>query len=393
VRDVIHRFNEIGLACLDPQRAGGRPRLLSPDEEDFVAATATTRPAKLGQPFTRWSLRKLAAYLRTVHGRVIRIGREALRTLLARRGITFQRTKTWKESTDPERDTKLDRIEHVLEHFPDRVFAFDEFGPLGIRPTGGSCWAKQSRPDRVPATYHRTHGVTYFHGCYSIGDDTLWGVNRRRKGAVNSLTALKSIRASRPDGAPIYVIMDNLSAHKGTKIRAWAKKHKVELCFTPTNASWANPVEAHFGPHFGPLRQFTLANSHHPNHTVQTRALHAYLRWRNANTRHPDVLVAQRKERARIRSVKGVRWADAASHRRPDRDTRQSRSASGDHLAQEAGQQVRHSGRPLQTGEMAGPGQFEVPGVGEQTRQLGRDLPKIRQVAAARKSETGRLDR
>jgi transposase len=41
VRDVIHRFNEIGLACLDPQWAGGRPRLLSPDQEDFVVATAT----------------------------------------------------------------------------------------------------------------------------------------------------------------------------------------------------------------------------------------------------------------------------------------------------------------------------------------------------------------
>ncbi len=135
VRDVIHRFNEIGLACLDPQWAGGRPRLLSPDDEDFVVTTATTRPAKLGQPFTRWSLRKLAAYLRRVHGRVIRIGREALRRLLARRGVTFQRTKTWKESPDPDRDAKLDRIEEVLDRFPERVFAFDEFGPLGIRPT------------------------------------------------------------------------------------------------------------------------------------------------------------------------------------------------------------------------------------------------------------------
>ena len=69
VRDVIHRFNEIGLACLDPRWAGGRPRLLSPDDEDFVVRTATTRPAKLGQPFTCWSIRKLAAFLRKVHGR------------------------------------------------------------------------------------------------------------------------------------------------------------------------------------------------------------------------------------------------------------------------------------------------------------------------------------
>lgn len=135
VRDVIHRFNKIGLACLDPQRAGGRPRLLSPDDEDFVIQTATTRPRKLDQPFTRWSICELAAYLRKVHGRVIRIGRETLRMLLARHGVTFQCTKTWKESTDPAHDARLDRIEQVLEHFPDRTFALDEFGPLGIRPS------------------------------------------------------------------------------------------------------------------------------------------------------------------------------------------------------------------------------------------------------------------
>jgi transposase len=150
VRDVIHRFHESGLACLDPRWAGGRPRLLSPDDEDFVAQTATTSQAKLGQPFTRWSIRKLAAYLRRVQGRGIRIGREALRCLLARRGVTFQRTKTWKESPDPERDAKVDCIEEALERFPDRVFAFDEFGPLGIRPTAGLCWAEQGRPERHP---------------------------------------------------------------------------------------------------------------------------------------------------------------------------------------------------------------------------------------------------
>ncbi|MFF0190300.1 IS630 family transposase [Streptomyces sp. NPDC005244] len=287
-----------------PRWAGGRPRLLSPDDEDFVVQTATARPNKLGQTFTRWSIRNLAAYLRKVHGRVIRIGREALRGLLARRGVTFQRTKTWKGSPGPDRDTKLDRIEEVLDRFPDRVFAFDEFSPLGIRLMMGAGWAAAGHSERHPATYHRTHGIRYFHGCYSVGDDTLWGVNRRKKGAANTLAALKSIRAARPDGALIYVILDNLSAHKGETIRRWAMKHRGELCFTPTYASWANPVEAHFGP----LRQFTIANSNDRNHTVQTRALHAYLRWRNKNARHPNVLAAQRRERARVRSEKGIRW-------------------------------------------------------------------------------------
>ena len=63
VRDVIHAFNAKGLAALDPQWAGGRPRLISDEAIEVIVAAATTRPEKLGQPFTRWSLRKLAAYL------------------------------------------------------------------------------------------------------------------------------------------------------------------------------------------------------------------------------------------------------------------------------------------------------------------------------------------
>jgi transposase len=305
VRQVIHRFNEMGMASLDPQWAGGRPRLISPDDEAFIVAAANTRPEALGLPFTRWSVRKLAEHLAHNHGqRRVCIGRERLRQLLHRHGLTFQRTKTWKESPDPDRDAKLARIEHVTGAFPDRVFAFDEFGPLTIRPHGGASWAPAGHPDRLPANYHKLHGVRQFHGCYSVGDDQLWGVVRRRKSAANTLAALKTIRAARPDGAPIYVILDNLSAHKGPKIRAWASRNRVELCFTPTYASWANPIEAQFGP----LRTFVIAGSNHSNHVVLTQALQAYLRWRNANARHPDVLAAQRRERARIRCERQRRW-------------------------------------------------------------------------------------
>ena len=39
-----------------------------------------------------------------------------------------------------------------------------------------------------------------------------------------------------------------------------------------------------------------------------TRAMQAYLRWRNANTRDPGVLAAQRRERARVRSERQRIW-------------------------------------------------------------------------------------
>jgi transposase len=308
VREVIHRFNELGMRALDPRWAGGRPRRISAEDEAFLVETAATRPGKLGQPFTHWSLRKLVGYLADNPRRIVRIGRERARRLLADHEITFQRTKTWKDSPDPEREAKLARIESVLEQHPERTFAFDEFGPLVCAPTPGAGWAPKGRPTRLPANYHKLAGVRYFHGCYSIGEDRLWGVVREHKGAGNTLAALRSIRAARPDDQPIYVIADNLSAHKGPAIRRWTARHHVELCFTPTYASWANPIEAHFGP----LRSFVLAGSAHSNHVLLTRALHAHLRWRNAHVRHPDVLAAERRERARIRSERHRRWGQRA---------------------------------------------------------------------------------
>lgn len=43
----------------------------------------------------------------------VRIGRERLRQILHEQEITFQRTRTWKRSTDPDFDAKLDRTLHA----------------------------------------------------------------------------------------------------------------------------------------------------------------------------------------------------------------------------------------------------------------------------------------
>jgi len=311
VREVIHNFNRMGLACLGPRWAGGRPRRITTEDVEFIVETATARPETRGLPFTRWSVRKLAGYLADNPVRVVNVKRERLREVLAAREITFQKTKTWKESNDPRRDEKLDRIEEVLARFPDRCFAFDEFGPLALHPVQGCCWAAVKKPQRLRANYHKPCGVRQFHACYAYGDDTLWGVVRAHKSAANSLAAIKSCRAQRPDGERVYVILDNLSAHKGAKIRRWCERHNVELCFTPTYSSWANPAESHFGP----LREFVLNNSDYTSHTALVRRVHAYLQWRNEHRRDPEVLALERKRRAEVRAEKGRRWGRPAPPR------------------------------------------------------------------------------
>jgi winged helix-turn helix protein len=46
VRDVIHAFNGRGLAALDPQWAGGRPRLISNDDIAFTPLLGPTISSK-----------------------------------------------------------------------------------------------------------------------------------------------------------------------------------------------------------------------------------------------------------------------------------------------------------------------------------------------------------
>ena len=126
-------------------------------------------------PFTHWSLRKLSTYLRGGYRRTapvpaqpVTVSRERLRQILHTHRITFQHTRTWKESTDPDREAKLDRIEDVTTRFPDRCFAFDQFGPLSIRPCHGTCWAYRKDPNRIPAT------TTAPMGSATSTDATTW---------------------------------------------------------------------------------------------------------------------------------------------------------------------------------------------------------------------------
>ena len=256
VRDVIHAFNAQGMAGLLPHWGGGRPWRIT-DEVieviEVIVAAATIRPKKLGLPFTHWRIRKLTGYLNgryghhdpdlvTGPGGADRAEMPAAHPARARHQLSAH--SDLEDLCDPDYDAKLERIEEVVSRVPDWCFAFDQFGPLSIRPCHGTCWAVGKHRDRLRATYHRVHGTRYFHGCYGLSEDRLWGALHEHKGGWRTLAAFKTIRATRPGGAPIYIICDNLSANSTPAIRSWAVRHNVELCLTPTNASWADPIDA-----------------------------------------------------------------------------------------------------------------------------------------------------
>lgn len=108
VRELIRRFNEGSFTALRPRPRTGRQRELEAEEVAAVVEVAASRPKDFGMPFTTWSLRKLADFL--VRRRLVaKTTANMLGRILRENGVTFQRTKTWKESNDPDFAAKKKR--------------------------------------------------------------------------------------------------------------------------------------------------------------------------------------------------------------------------------------------------------------------------------------------
>lgn len=106
VYDWVHRFNREGFARFEAApNPAGRPSSLSSRQVRRLIATALARPTDLGLPFTHWSVAKLTEYCRKKN-LLPEFSDEWVRRLLRREGISFQRTKTWKQSPDPDFESK-----------------------------------------------------------------------------------------------------------------------------------------------------------------------------------------------------------------------------------------------------------------------------------------------
>ncbi|ALG06405.1 transcriptional regulator [Kibdelosporangium phytohabitans] len=283
VREVIHAFNDLGFAALDPKWSGGRPRKFGPAARQLICRIAQANPAGLGQPFTTWSLTKLAAYLAEHHW--LRVSTETIRQILRAAGITWQRTKTWKASQDPDFAAKMARILALYDDPPadGRVVCVDEFGPLNLLPRPGHGWFPRGHPARRRATYTRTAGVRQMFAALDLATGQLFYRFRDRKRWQEFLEFCKQLRRRFPSGW-LYLICDNYGSHHKAEVTAWCADHDIELVFTPSNASWLNWIECEFTA----LRYFTLDGSDYPSHTAQESAIARYIRWAN---KHPAQFV------------------------------------------------------------------------------------------------------
>lgn len=282
VRRIIHRFNSQGLAGIEwyPAYCGrhtGSIKFTADIVEQIVEIALSPPRALIGM--NCWSLPKLRLYL-IEQGIVASISVSWLREILRQRAVRLRRTKTWKDSTDPDFGRKYRAVRRVYRHPPanGRVLCVDEFGPLNLQPRAGTCLAGAGkRVERHRATYHRTGGVRHMFAAYDLKTDRVFGRFESRKNWRTFLGFLRWLRRRYRYAGTLYIVLDNVGYHCKHDVLRWARRHNVRFRFTPTNASWLNRIECHLTA----IRKFALDNSDFRTHEEQQQAIEDYLAWRN----------------------------------------------------------------------------------------------------------------
>lgn len=108
VRNWIKRFNREGLAGLyDEPRSGAPPKVTVAYRQRLVEIVRR-RPRALGQPYSLWTLQRLADYLAEETG--IRVSHVTVRQILSEHDIVLSRPQHKITSPDPEYELKKRRL-------------------------------------------------------------------------------------------------------------------------------------------------------------------------------------------------------------------------------------------------------------------------------------------
>jgi transposase len=232
------RFEGDGIAGLDPQHKGSKPRTVTPALQARVIRKTSEAPA---DGSTHWSCRKMAAALGISKSTVQRIWKQAK--------LKPHRLERYMASTDPEFEQKaadiiglyLNPPQHAAVFCVDEktaIQALDRFDPvLPLSP---------GRAERHGFEYYR-HGTLSLYAALDVKTGRVEGKTARRHTSAEFIDFLADVIGKAKWAREIHIVLDNLSAHKTKAVEDFLQEHpKVRFHFTPTYSSWLNQVELWF---------------------------------------------------------------------------------------------------------------------------------------------------
>ncbi len=232
------RFEKNGMAGLEAQHRGSKPRSVTPAVQAKVLRKTMQPP---GDGSTHWSCRKLATTLG--------LGKSTVHRIWSQARVKPHRLERYMASDDPQFEQKaadiialyMDPPQHAAVFCIDEktaIQALDRLDPvLPLSP---------GRAEKHGFEYHR-HGTLSLYAALDVKTGQVHGKTARRHTSEDFLAFLSDLVRRTPGSKPVHIILDNLSAHKTKTVTAFLDQNpRVRFHFTPTYSSWLNQVEIWF---------------------------------------------------------------------------------------------------------------------------------------------------
>jgi putative transposase len=200
----------------------------------LVRKTLETKP-KGG---THWSIRQIAAETRVSKSTVHRIWQAF--------GLEPHRQKHFKLSTDPFFVEEVRDIVGLYLNPPENavVLCVDEKSQIqALERTQSMLPMGLGSVEGVTHDYRR-HGTTTLFAALGTAKGKVLRQCRQRHRHQEYLGFLTESEKNVPETLEVHIILDNYATHKHPRVKRWlAARPRFHVHFTPTYASWLNPVE------------------------------------------------------------------------------------------------------------------------------------------------------
>jgi transposase len=296
VAEWVARFNQEGLAALEPRHGGGPSVQYGAEQQARILAEVRRQPDREKDGTATWSLSLLQKSLRAAPDGLPEVSTYTIWMTMQEGGWSWQKDRSWCETgkvkrkrkegvvevTDPDAEAKKKLIVKAYtlgESLGLAVWALDEAGPFKTMPYAGYSWQPEGQPNRQPHEYIRAGTaklMTLFHP--ADGQVRVKGVPSCTNAVLHPwLTGeLSSILATLPPPAerldpqaqravweewfeglgerpelpaelpPLRLLLttDHLAGHKSKNLVEWFIQNGIAPLYTPVGGSWLNMAES-----------------------------------------------------------------------------------------------------------------------------------------------------
>ncbi len=232
------RFARQRLAGLADQARPGKPRQYDAETEKRILKKLAESPPS---GHATWTGQLLAQALGDVSA-------QQVWRVLARRGISLRRRRSWCVSTDPEFARKAADIVGLYLNPPHNavVLAVDEKPHIQALERAQG-WLRLPDGKALTGFSHgdKRHGTTTLFAALEVATGQVTAGHYRRRRRRDFLDFMNQI-VGLYEGLELHIILDNLNTHKPKRDR-WLQRHpNVHFHYTPTYTSWLNQIEVWF---------------------------------------------------------------------------------------------------------------------------------------------------